>query len=579
MSDAAPLALTSTTDLSAFVDRVVDAAPTDPLEAYKYFEGALEQVDQFNQDPDFPTVKALLEGWCLQNQGVYTLSTADFRTAAELLQQASDQFAQGGAPNRAAVCKGLQLIAQANVELRQQNLGAGQKLMADAQGLLAADPKLKLQYAPLIDDIICGSLGLGAMQAAQMMNVSEARVMFEEAAIKAETIAHKYLEEGTPMHFYYLGMAKFQRAYCQFWLAQTDFQSFSFQGLIEQGDVARTAREARTLLTQASDLPIAAESYNLSGAIVGMLEVLPSAANLANALIRGLPAPNIDYTTIQAHLKAAQNAAAAGGKGLLPIFRLCEKIAQTVENLRRFESDRPKPIARPADPDTPIHVFVIMPFADQSKLVEQALRTVLEDDPYWFKITLARDATLAPNLLDNVKAHMYSADAFLADISGLNPNVMMELGMVESDPAQRPVFVLKRKAEKREKEADVPSDLKGRLYVEYELVSTHSLEEKASLLAKDLRAKLSSLAELTALGSRPHKRYTSAQYVQRKLQQKEISLNADKIASLQKSFPSLEDLETATAAQIAMKTGFNEELAGVLARAFSSPAKNPTAAG
>jgi hypothetical protein len=161
----------------------------------------------------------------------------------------------------------------------------------------------------------------------------------------------------------------------------------------------------------------------------------------------------------------------------------------------------------------------------------------------------------------------------VADISGLNPNVMMELGMVEGDPAKRPVFVLKRKAEKREKEPDVPSDLKAKLYIEYEVVATASPDEKVRLLANELRTKLTSAAELTALSSRPHTRFTSAQYIQHKLQPKKMQLGPDDIAALQKGFPCLEDLEAATSAQIAMKTGLDEQVAGVLVGAFACIAK------
>lgn len=326
-------------------------------------------------------------------------------------------------------------------------------------------------------------------------------------------------------------------------------------------------------------MPIAAEANNLSGVFCGLLEVLPSVAKLANALLLGQPSPPIDYITLQAHLKAAKDAAALGGKSTLIIYRICERFEEMTDNLRRFDSERPKPITRSSDPNSPIQIFVIMPFAEQSKIVEQALRTILEDDPYWFKITLARDATLTPNLLDNVKAHMYLADAFLADISGLNPNVMMELGMVESDPAQRPVFVLKRKAAKNQKEADVPSDLKGRLYVEYDLAATDSTEEKVRLLVNHLTKSLSTLAELTSLSNRPHTRFTSGQYMRRKLQQKKMQLTDEELALLQKGFPSLETLESAMPKEIAMKTGFDEDIASALANAFAPAGENSAAVG
>jgi hypothetical protein len=570
MGDITPSAGASAPErLGEFVDRILDTVPDDSGQACQHFEAALEQVGQFCQDPDYPGAKVLLEGFSLENQGSRALLESQFAVASAIFEQASDRFIQVGETNRADLCKGLQLGAQACVALREQNFGAGQTLISDAQKLLAKDPKLGLKYAPVIDDLTISSLGFGVIQAVQMLNSPEVKVMSEEASLRATEFAHKYLQDGTPMCFLYLGLAKYWRAFYQFYKAQADLQTFSFQALIEQDDPAQTAREARALLAHAADLPIASDAYNISGVFAGTMEVLPSVAKLANALVQGFPAPQIDYNVLQAHLKTAQEAAAASGKNGLPFYNLCERLVQAVENLHQFDLDRARPMARPADPGTPIQLFVIMPFAENSKVVEQALRTVLEDDPYWFRITLARDSILSPNLLDNVKAHMHLADAFVADISGLNPNVMMELGMVEGDPAKRPVFVLKRKVEKREREPDVPSDLKAKLYIEYEVVATSSPDEKVRLLANELKTKLSTAAELTALTSRPHTRFTSAQYIQRKLQQRKMQLSPDDIATLQKGFPCLEDLEAATAAQIAMKTGLDAQVAGVLVSAFA----------
>jgi hypothetical protein len=574
MGDIAPsLGAGAPEKLGEFVDRILSTAPDDPGQASQHYEEALEEIGQFGQDPDFPGQKALLEGFSFESQGCRALRGSEFAAACAIFEQASDRFTQAGAASQADLCAGLQLSAQACAELLNQNFGAGQKLISDAQKLLHKDPKLGLRYAPLIDQLTISSLGLGAAQAAQAMDLSAAKVMSEEASLRSADFARKYCDDATPMCSYYLGLAKYWRAFYQFSKAQADLQTFSFQALIEEDDLARTAREARALLAQGADLPGASDVYNISGFFAGTLEALPSVAKLANALVQGLPAPQIDYNTLQAHLKTAQDAAAASGKNGLLLYRLGESLAETIENLRRFDLDRPRPMARPADPRTPIQVFVIMPFAENSKVVEQALRTVLEDDPYWFRIMLARDSILSPNLLDNVKEHMHLADAFVADISGLNPNVMMELGMVEGDPAKRPVFVLKRKAEKREKEPDVPSDLKAKLYIEYEVVATASPDEKVRLLANELRTKLTSAAELTALSSRPHTRFTSAQYIQHKLQPKKMQLGPDDIAALQKGFPCLEDLEAATSAQIAMKTGLDEQVAGVLVGAFACIAK------
>src|SRR5579875_419932 len=267
--NAGPAAAVAPQDAASFFDHILENAPDDSAQAFQYFQAALGQLQQFAQDPKFPVLKLLLQGFCLLNQGTYAISTADFAAASSILESASAQFSQAGDANSADFCKGLQMVAQANVEIRNQNLGAGQNLLTEAQKLLARDPDMSLKYAPVIDDIVCGSLSLSAIQAAQSMTFSEAKVLTEEASAKFEAYAHKYLPEGSPIHYYYLGQAKFLRAYYLFFKAQWDFGAFSFDDTLADEDLARTAREARALLSQAAALPIVADTYQINEAFCG----------------------------------------------------------------------------------------------------------------------------------------------------------------------------------------------------------------------------------------------------------------------------------------------------------------------
>jgi hypothetical protein len=571
-----PLSPPATPDnLGNFFDRTLDNAPDDPELAARHFEAALAEVAQFESDPGFDQAKLLLEAFYFQNTAIGALiNAADFNTAEAVFAQAVDRFTSLGLTNNADICKGLQMSARANIEIRQQNIGVAQKLLASAQEVLGKDPIQARKYAPIVDDLVIGSLSLTAQQAVQVLSFDEGKVLSEDTALKAEQYAKSYLPEGTAGHFYYLGVAKYYRALFQFNSIQSDFAALSFQEVLrtdggaEATDIAKTAREAQALLAQATSLEIAKLPHQLSEAMVGLLEAFPVAIKLANALLQGLPSPPIDFSTVKAHLAAAETAAAATGKVGIFYFRVAKRLGEAIENLRQFDSKRVKPVTRPTDPRLPIQLFVIMPFAEQSKVVEQALRAVLEDEPYFFKISLARDSTVEHKLLiDNVKAHMRSADAFLADITGPNPNVMMEVGMVENDPAERSVFLLKRKDEG----VDLPTDLKGRLWIEYNLPPGVSADSAVRNLAVELRAKFEGLEELQNLSLRPHSRYTSFQYMRRKLQQKKLALNDDELAAIQKMFPSIEDLEAATKEAIALKTGFDDDVAASVVKAFSNP--------
>jgi len=89
-----------------------------------------------------------------------------------------------------------------------------------------------------------------------------------------------------------------------------------------------------------------------------------------------------------------------------------------------------------------ILMFMITPFADEYRSVELAVRRVFERAPFCFEVCLARDKYNADTLVENVKSYIASAQCFIAEISELNPNVMMEVGGILMSGDERPVFVL-----------------------------------------------------------------------------------------------------------------------------------------
>lgn len=89
-----------------------------------------------------------------------------------------------------------------------------------------------------------------------------------------------------------------------------------------------------------------------------------------------------------------------------------------------------------------ILMFMITPFDDKYRTVELAVRRVFERAPFCFEVCLARDRYNADTLVENVRSHIASAQCFIAEISDLNPNVMMEVGGILMSGDKRPVFVL-----------------------------------------------------------------------------------------------------------------------------------------
>lgn len=74
-------------------------------------------------------------------------------------------------------------------------------------------------------------------------------------------------------------------------------------------------------------------------------------------------------------------------------------------------------------------VFVIMPFQDQFFEVYETLKMQFNEH---FDFSNANDEGNPQNILKDVVQPIYDADIVIADLTGLNPNVMYELGLAHS---------------------------------------------------------------------------------------------------------------------------------------------------
>lgn len=74
-------------------------------------------------------------------------------------------------------------------------------------------------------------------------------------------------------------------------------------------------------------------------------------------------------------------------------------------------------------------VFVIMPFQDEFFEVYEMLKMEFADS---FEFSNAADEGNQQNILKDIVQPIYEADIVIADLTGLNPNVMYELGLAHS---------------------------------------------------------------------------------------------------------------------------------------------------
>src|SRR5712691_8190624 len=139
--------------------------------------------------------------------------------------------------------------------------------------------------------------------------------------------------------------------------------------------------------------------------------------------------------------------------------------------------------------DPPWHIicFVALPFKDSETFAYKtvllpALRMVLEQHPYYWQVGRADDRMHAGTIYDNVAAWMQLARAYVADISDLNANVMMELGfMYWARKEDQPLFVLQREGTDQHL-----SDLGGLIRISYPAVTgRHAVEDIADALRNE----------------------------------------------------------------------------------------------
>ena len=109
--------------------------------------------------------------------------------------------------------------------------------------------------------------------------------------------------------------------------------------------------------------------------------------------------------------------------------------------------------------------FLMTPFGDDFKNVREAVRIAIEDH-LGCELRLANDKVFDELIRRSVEAHMDDADFFIADVTGANPNVMMELGAAFAGSRGRPVVLIALEDIGTHKPL-LPADLEGFIAVTY----------------------------------------------------------------------------------------------------------------
>jgi molecular chaperone HtpG len=199
-------------------------------------------------------------------------------------------------------------------------------------------------------------------------------------------------------------------------------------------------------------------------------------------------------------------------------------------------------------------IFLMTPFADAYRLLEDALRRVVEDR-WGCQLFLARDHHYDNHLLENVRQHMDRADVFLAEVSEQNPNVMFELGAVLHGDNDKPVILLCSQPENDVKPL-LPADLRAFLYLNY------PAEEDKEKLAEWLEGELKKNDKLQKLKDGGREHFLST----RRLRGIASGINLDEkqAETLVARFPTLQRWAGVTASEVAKLTGLRPKIAEAL---------------
>lgn len=106
--------------------------------------------------------------------------------------------------------------------------------------------------------------------------------------------------------------------------------------------------------------------------------------------------------------------------------------------------------------------FIAFPYGEEFNTVWEGVSDTLRNTPYNWDIIRGDRQVDKPDLIDNINHHIQKSHRYIADISGLNKNVIYELGIMEGVGADRTLIICDE-----ETFPTIPANLKGRILKTY----------------------------------------------------------------------------------------------------------------
>jgi molecular chaperone HtpG len=237
------------------------------------------------------------------------------------------------------------------------------------------------------------------------------------------------------------------------------------------------------------------------------------------------------------------------------IARSIEFVHQKVDIARaQAELFKERESRRPRGQQSRQHkvAFLMMPYATEFKNTREAIRIVVEDR-LGCELRAADEKTYAQFIHGSVKAHIDDADIFIADVTGQNPNVMLELGAVLYGGRSAPTLLVARVKQKGDR-PDLPADLQGAIAAVY--LAAEDISQTADRLVRqfDQHQQLAAL-----LPPESRERYVSEESIEAVLRQNGIMLPPAVQKALSRGLPTRRAWEQATEDEVSRLLGAQHE--------------------
>lgn len=106
--------------------------------------------------------------------------------------------------------------------------------------------------------------------------------------------------------------------------------------------------------------------------------------------------------------------------------------------------------------------FVALPYQSDFTTVWKSLNQILSEAPYNWKVVRNDESIQDSNLLESIKKLVATSRRFIADLSGFNYNVLIEIGLMLENNPQGLLIVCDEETQK-----SIPADLHGKLLLVY----------------------------------------------------------------------------------------------------------------